>query len=83
MVGISIQVTLRLIGIPLSFYFDLIQVIDEDIRPPHLSFEMAPKRSGLHWRVEHLNASLWSALITGRKRWGLYPPSRYFVPGKC
>ena len=55
--------------------------MDEDIRPPQLSFEMAPKRSGFHWRVEALNASLWSALISGRKRWGLYPPSYYFVPG--
>ena len=58
------------------------QVVDEDIRPSQLSFEMTPKRSGFHWRVEALNASLWSALIHGRRRWGLYPPSHYFVPGK-
>ena len=55
--------------------------MDEDIRPPQLLFEMAPKRSGFHWRVESLNASVWSALIRGRKRWGLYPPSQYFIPG--
>lgn len=57
------------------------QVVDEDIRPFQLSFEMTPKRSGFHWRVEALNASLWSALIYGRKQWSLYPPSHYFVPG--
>ncbi|XP_022805964.1 F-box protein At1g78280-like [Stylophora pistillata] len=57
------------------------EVVDEDIRPPQLSFEMAPTRSGFHWRVEALNASLWSALIQGKKLWGLYPPSKYYVPG--
>lgn len=57
------------------------KVVDEDIRPPQLLFEMAPKRSGFHWRVESLNASVWSALIRGRKRWGLYPPSQFFIPG--
>lgn len=60
-------------------YFE--EVVDEDIRPPQLSFEMAPTRSGFHWRVEALNASLWSALIQGKKLWGLYPPSKYYVPG--
>lgn len=60
-------------------YFE--EVVDEDIRPPQLSFEMAPTRSGFHWRVESLNASLWSALIQGKKLWGLYPPSKYYVPG--
>lgn len=63
------------------YYFFFYQVVDEDIRPPQLLFEMAPKRSGFHWRVESLNASVWSALIRGRKRWGLYPPSQYFIPG--
>lgn len=57
------------------------QVVDEDIRPPQLSLEMAPTRSGFHWRVETLNASVWSALVVGRKRWGLYSPSQFFVPG--
>lgn len=57
------------------------EVVDEDIRPTQLSFEMAPTRSGFHWRVEALNASLWSALIQGKKLWGLYPPSKYYVPG--
>lgn len=57
------------------------KLVDEDIRPPQLLFEMAPKRSGFHWRVESLNASVWSALIRGRKRWGLYPPSQFFIPG--
>ncbi|KAK2551006.1 Lysine-specific demethylase JMJ21, partial [Acropora cervicornis] len=64
-----------------EFYDDYMEVVDEDIRPPQLLFEMAPKRSGFHWRVESLNASVWSALIRGRKRWGLYPPSQYFIPG--
>lgn len=58
------------------------QVIDEDIRPPQLSLELAPKRAGHHWRVQALNASVWSALVLGTKRWGLYPPSQYFVPGR-
>jgi len=62
-------------------FFFYHKVVDEDIRPPQLLFEMAPKRSGFHWRVESLNASVWSALIRGRKRWGLYPPSQYFIPG--
>ncbi|XP_068714549.1 uncharacterized protein [Montipora foliosa] len=64
-----------------EFYQDYMEVVDEDIRPVRLSFEMAPRRSGFHWRVESINASVWSALILGRKRWGLYPPSQYFVPG--
>ena len=42
---------------------------------------MGANRSGYHWRVEPFNGSLWSALVVGRKRWGLYPPGTHYVPG--
>ncbi|EDO45976.1 predicted protein [Nematostella vectensis] len=60
---------------------DYMQFVDEDIKPAQLSLQMAPQRSGYHWRVEQYNGSLWSALVRGHKRWGLYPPSVYFPPG--
>ncbi|KAK3755421.1 hypothetical protein QZH41_016621 [Actinostola sp. cb2023] len=60
---------------------DFLEIVDSDIRPPQLSFQMEPKRSGTHWRVEVLNGSLWSALVQGHKRWGLYHPDVFFPPG--
>ncbi|CAG8472472.1 1324_t:CDS:10 [Paraglomus brasilianum] len=58
-----------------SEYFqdDLFSVLQSK-RPPYRWIIIGPERSGASWHVDPLGTSAWNTLISGRKRWALYPP---------
>eukprot|EP00742_Colponemidia_sp_Colp-10_P012231 GILJ01013698.1.p1 GENE.GILJ01013698.1~~GILJ01013698.1.p1 ORF type:complete len:856 (+),score=115.33 GILJ01013698.1:2-2569(+) len=62
-----------------SSYFpqDFFSVLD-DQRPDYRWLVIGPQRSGTGWHVDPIQTSAWNSLISGVKRWAIYPPS--FVP---
>ncbi|CAG8665896.1 1734_t:CDS:10, partial [Acaulospora morrowiae] len=65
--------------VPKYFQGDLFETLSEK-RPPHRWMIIGPARSGASWHVDPFGTSAWNTLLTGRKRWALYPP-HVFPPG--
>ncbi|KAI8055617.1 hypothetical protein BDF22DRAFT_653375 [Syncephalis plumigaleata] len=59
--------------IPMYFKQDYLAVLNEPHRPPYRWFVMGPARSGASWHVDPSGTSAWNTLVSGRKRWALYP----------
>jgi hypothetical protein len=63
-------------SVPSIFSEDLLALLDKRIRPPFRWLVAGPARSGASWHVDPALTSAWNALLSGRKRWALYPPGR-------
>jgi histone arginine demethylase JMJD6 len=70
--------------VPSYFKEDLFNLVSERRRPPYRWFLVGPQRSGTCVHIDPLSTSAWNTLITGRKRWVLFPPhiSKDIVKGK-
>nr|XP_024381426.1 F-box protein At1g78280-like isoform X2 [Physcomitrium patens] len=63
-------------SVPPLFSEDLLAVLDKPVRPPFRWLVAGPARSGASWHVDPALTSAWNSLLSGRKRWALYPPGR-------
>ncbi|RKP27182.1 hypothetical protein SYNPS1DRAFT_27151 [Syncephalis pseudoplumigaleata] len=59
--------------VPVYFQQDYLAALDSPHRPPYRWFVMGPARSGASWHVDPSGTSAWNTLLSGRKRWALYP----------
>lgn len=60
--------------VPKYFDEDLFSVLGDDGRPDHRWLIMGPPRSGSTFHKDPNATSAWNAVVTGSKKWILYPP---------
>ncbi|XP_058087090.1 lysine-specific demethylase JMJ21 isoform X2 [Magnolia sinica] len=63
-------------SVPHLFREDFFDVLERDQRPAFRWLIIGPERSGASWHVDPALTSAWNTLLSGRKRWALYPPGR-------
>ncbi|KAI4388722.1 hypothetical protein MLD38_001027 [Melastoma candidum] len=63
-------------SVPHLFKEDFFDVLDDEQRPPFRWLIIGPERSGASWHVDPALTSAWNTLLSGRKRWALYPPGK-------
>ncbi|KAK9865410.1 hypothetical protein WJX84_005753 [Apatococcus fuscideae] len=67
---------LKMYQVPALFPEDLMACLGERQRPSYRWLVAGPARSGAEWHVDPTMTSAWNALLSGKKRWALYPPWR-------
>ena len=60
--------------VPMYFRDDLFSVLGEEMRPNYRWLIVGPARSGSIWHTDPNATSAWNAVISGAKKWILYPP---------
>ncbi|KAF9144813.1 hypothetical protein BG015_012095 [Linnemannia schmuckeri] len=60
--------------VPKYFEFDYFSLLEGDIRPPYRWLLVGPQRTGAPWHIDPSGTSAWNTLLSGHKRWALYPP---------
>jgi histone arginine demethylase JMJD6 len=70
--------------VPSYFTEDLFRLCSEQRRPPYRWILIGPKRSGSTVHRDPLATNAWNTLLSGRKRWVLFPPHvpKSIVKGK-
>lgn len=81
------------VGRPLAASFRAPSCFDQDFmsalsgeRPPHRWLLIGAGRAGTVLHIDPLETSAWNTLVSGHKRWVLFPPSaegRQLMPGGC
>ncbi|KAJ3673406.1 hypothetical protein LUZ60_006780 [Juncus effusus] len=62
--------------VPELFKEDYFEILNHEERPPFRWLIIGPERSGASWHVDPGLTSAWNTLLSGQKRWALYPPGR-------
>ncbi|GJJ69602.1 histone arginine demethylase JMJD6 [Entomortierella parvispora] len=60
--------------VPKYFDLDYFSLLSPEARPPYRWMLIGPQRTGAPWHTDPSGTSAWNTLLSGHKRWALYPP---------